>query len=1311
MALTKITANVIEAGAISTASLADTSITAAKLATTLDLTGKAITVATASAGDNDTTVASTAFVTTAIANLTDSAPAALDTLNELAAALNDDADFSTTVTNSIATKLPLAGGTLTGNLNFGDSDKAIFGAGSDLQIYHDSNNSIIEDAGTGHVQVRSGTFTVGNAAMTKVSAVFNSGTSQDFYYNNVKKFETTSTGIDVTGTATMDGLTVNSGATDQVALFESTDQFADLALKDSGGTSYIRQSNGSLILEADRANASSNSVAIIKVDNSEKMRLDSTGVGIGTTSPQKLLHVADLSGSAQIMISSSDSGVASLQFSDAVGGSVARGYIEYDNSTNHLALGTGALERLRVDSSGNVGIGTTSPASTLDIKGDGAEIYLRSADYNVARIIPRGTGANLDKGLLSLFDTGVENVRIDTEGNSWFNGGNVGIGTNSPFAKLHVGSRGSASVLSYGSSGDGIVFDFYNLAGSPYTRYANIVSSSSDTSESRLGLWTQAASGTSSEKLTILGDGKVGIGQTSPQAGLDLGSSAKGTWSSGNTYHIPSGNAYIKVQGTAAQDNWIGITGGYDQSSGSANLLLQANIRLVNEQAGNYISSEAQSSTSADITFGKMVGGSTTSGNSTKSEFMRIDSSGNFLVGKTSADNGATVGLEYTAADKLYVTDSASSAIVMNRLASDGNIANFQKDGTTVGSIATRDTGALEIGSGDVYLQFNGANDWIKPVDGSGNNKSGVDLGTSGAKFDNLYLSGTASIGNLTIAGAQGTDGQLLTSTGSGIAWEDAPAGGPTFKTFGTDSIMIGDTTTGTIDAADNNVGLGVDVFAALTSGDNNVAIGKSALKANTTGNENVAVGIETLFLGTAGIGNTAVGRIALRANTSNNNTAVGNAALTSNTSGSNSVAIGAYALQTNTTSSNNTAVGRGALLANTAADNTAVGYNALASSTTATQVTALGFRAGEDSTANSSTFIGYLAGAETTTGSQNTFIGASTAESGVCTGTSNTAVGGNNFTGITTGSYNCVMGTHAMRNFQTGEGNVVLGYNAKRLHSSGDDAVVIGNHAGYNMTTGRSVVVGNEAFYDGTSTDDSVFIGNQAGYNVTTGYTNIIIGDRAGDTTLTTGYSNVIIGYKAGRSTNGFANTFVGSGAGTSSAGSYNTCIGNGANFGNANNGGIIIGQGGSAGAAGTYATLAYGSSKSWISLGATGWSGSSDKRLKENIRPSEAGLSFINDLTPVNFDWRKKKDIDSELETHKSNSDERYEKDNPIGKIGFIAQDVKEALDNHPEVISHLWEEQEDGTQALTPNELIPMLVKAVQELSAKVEELQNG
>jgi hypothetical protein len=68
---------------------------------------------TATAGTNTTQIATTAFVSTAVANLINSAPGALDTLDELAAALGDDASFATTVTNSIATKLPLAGGTIT----------------------------------------------------------------------------------------------------------------------------------------------------------------------------------------------------------------------------------------------------------------------------------------------------------------------------------------------------------------------------------------------------------------------------------------------------------------------------------------------------------------------------------------------------------------------------------------------------------------------------------------------------------------------------------------------------------------------------------------------------------------------------------------------------------------------------------------------------------------------------------------------------------------------------------------------------------------------------------------------------------------------------------------------------------------------------------------------------------------------------------------------------------------------------------------------------------------------------------------------
>jgi hypothetical protein len=138
---------------------------------------------------------------------------------------------------------------------------------------------------------------------------------------------------------------------------------------------------------------------------------------------------------------------------------------------------------------------------------------------------------------------------------------------------------------------------------------------------------------------------------------------------------------------------------------------------------------------------------------------MRIDSSGNLLVGATSAYG--TTGTTINAAGLVYSSASGDRAGQFDRTTSDGEIVRFSKAGTTVGSIGTRDTGALEIGSGDVYLQFNGANDWIKPVDGSGNNKSGVSLGTTGAKFNNLRLSGTAYVDTAVGIGTTSPDGKL----------------------------------------------------------------------------------------------------------------------------------------------------------------------------------------------------------------------------------------------------------------------------------------------------------------------------------------------------------------------------------------------------------------------------------------------------------------------------------------------------------------------------------------------------------------------
>tara|TARA_R110001599_G_scaffold66850_1_gene189221 strand:+ start:1043 stop:2233 length:1191 start_codon:yes stop_codon:yes gene_type:complete len=104
--------------------------------------------------------------------------------------------------------LPKAGGAVTGNVTFGDNDKAIFGAGSDLQIFHDGSNSFIADSGAGDLIIRSDAdLSIQNATGTESKAVFRTNGGSFLYYNGSKKFETTTSGIDVTGTVNADALT------------------------------------------------------------------------------------------------------------------------------------------------------------------------------------------------------------------------------------------------------------------------------------------------------------------------------------------------------------------------------------------------------------------------------------------------------------------------------------------------------------------------------------------------------------------------------------------------------------------------------------------------------------------------------------------------------------------------------------------------------------------------------------------------------------------------------------------------------------------------------------------------------------------------------------------------------------------------------------------------------------------------------------------------------------------------------------------------------------------------------------------------
>jgi hypothetical protein len=97
---------------------------------------------------------------------------------------------------------PQLGGALASNgndINFADNDKAIFGAGSDLQIYHDGGNSFIKDAGTGNLRINADDFTLTNAANNS-NLISTSNGAVTIYHNSASKIETTSSGISVTGT-------------------------------------------------------------------------------------------------------------------------------------------------------------------------------------------------------------------------------------------------------------------------------------------------------------------------------------------------------------------------------------------------------------------------------------------------------------------------------------------------------------------------------------------------------------------------------------------------------------------------------------------------------------------------------------------------------------------------------------------------------------------------------------------------------------------------------------------------------------------------------------------------------------------------------------------------------------------------------------------------------------------------------------------------------------------------------------------------------------------------------------------------------
>jgi len=314
----------------------------------------------------------------------------------------DGSAWNTVSPDLVGDTTPQLGGNLDTNGNditFGDNDKAIFGAGSDLQIYHDGTHSKIQDTGTGDLLLMSDGANVRilkNSAETL--AAFNTDGSVNLYYDNSKKFETTSGGIDVTGTVTADAatidngvLTVNDAGTRKVEI--SGNGFSDFTSNPvlDGGIEFTNQFGH--VFSAGVSNSNNFDVLdgatkIARFSGGGDVSLyDSSGVsqgffwdastqrlGLGSTSPTTTLDVTGTVPADGLTVDGGGSrsyfNTAHVRLSDDYNLEWGGGtnYVRGSNASNYLLFATNSSEAMRITSGGNVGINTTSPATLLHTK-------------------------------------------------------------------------------------------------------------------------------------------------------------------------------------------------------------------------------------------------------------------------------------------------------------------------------------------------------------------------------------------------------------------------------------------------------------------------------------------------------------------------------------------------------------------------------------------------------------------------------------------------------------------------------------------------------------------------------------------------------------------------------------------------------------------------------------------------------------------------------------------------------------------------------------------------------------------------------
>ena len=498
----------------------------------------------------------------------------------------------------------------------------------------------------------------------------------------------------------------------------------------------------------------------ITIDSSER-------VNIGTGTPptaDSVFTVQKSSAANEFNVISSPTHASVINLGDTDDYNICR--IKGDNSNNSLQFQTNNAERMRIDSSGNVGVGTSSPVNNLHIQGSSGLRIVNSDDTSNLSILGFD---NNESPVLNLYSNNAVTAKIHSEGNSYFNGGNTGFGISSPLGRIHAKQHNTAYGIVVEANGNDAWLRLH------HNNSIGIVETTYNSSAGFTPLTFKVAN---SERMRIDTSGNVGIGTSTIQswARLELEGSAGVQTGANQALHIKSPST------TAGQG--VGLR--LNAASGSHEAV--GIIGVVNNASGN----------AGSMTFHTYNGGGDIP------ERARITSSGEVGIGETNPTQ------YYAGANQLVVRDGTANAGITIRTGSSGAGMLAFADGATTaaqqyaGYVQYNQDGAggymsfgaenlerMRITSTSGLIKYNGvyvyyflgsvANNAVANIDVTGIQSAGVTLVTAQYSHHAVQNYGAVRVSSLGMYGGSiisTHDIQNITSSGGGSWTYSTPSSG-----------------------------------------------------------------------------------------------------------------------------------------------------------------------------------------------------------------------------------------------------------------------------------------------------------------------------------------------------------------------------------------------------------------------------------------------------------------------------------------------------------------------------------------------------